>query len=161
MKISHKNILALGTILSMFTGNNAQAGGSMGGGGPPARENLIEQLMQAKPGAGGLYTTTEGSLGLGINSDLTPDLTVTRSYPGSGIPLSDSDFSKLKSFSGNIDVESVAAFGDLVDPITGLPSTLRSSYKVEDGNTIDTLQLKDRRFLIRNGVDNTVDPATK
>jgi hypothetical protein len=159
MKISHKNILAICYLLLSFAGNNVQAGGSMGGGGPPAREKLLEQLLQAQSSAGGLYSTSDGSVGLGINGDLSPELTVTRTT-GSGIAIPDVDFSKLRGIKSNIDVESIPSEISQ-DPLTGLPSTLRSSYRIEDGNTVDSLQLMDRRFLIRNGVDKAVETATK
>lgn len=56
----------------------------MGGGGLPAREKLLQQLLQAQVGAGGLYSTIDGNLGLGINGDLSPELTV----PGPQVPVS-------------------------------------------------------------------------
>lgn len=146
-------------LFGLLVGNSVYAGSTTGGGGPPAREKLLEQLLQAQPGTGGLYDLGNGDVGLGIKGDLVPNLTVvTMSNPSSGIPLSDIDFSTLKSIRGNIDVESIPA-GNSQDPVTGLPLTLRSSYRIDDGNTMDALILKDRRTLIRNGVGNMVVPS--
>lgn len=148
-------------VVGLLVNEAGFAGSTTGGGGPPAREKLLEQLLQAEAGTGGLYDIGNGGLVLGIKGDLSKNLTViSRSSPGSGIPLSDADFSALKGIRGNIDVESIPT-GIRQDPINGLPSTLRSSYRIEDGNTPDTVLLKDRRELIRIGVDNVVESATK
>jgi hypothetical protein len=150
------NIVA---IVGLLVNETGFAGSTTGGGGPPAREKFLEQLLLAESGAGGLYEIDSGRLGLGIKGELSPDLRViTRANPGLGIPLSDIDFSSLKAIRGNIDVESIPAEISQ-DPVTGLPSTLRSSYRIEDGSTLDTLILTDRRTLIRNGVGNTVVPS--
>ncbi len=107
------------------------AGTGMGGGTPPAREKLIEELMQAQPGTGGIFDAGNGNLGLGFKGALNPELIVTRSITSSEVTLTDIDFSRLLPLKGNIDVEADTG-ASTTDAISNLPITLRSSYKIED-----------------------------
>ncbi|HYX39163.1 MAG TPA: hypothetical protein VE954_39165 [Oligoflexus sp.] len=140
------------SLISILGISTAAAAGGTGGINPPAREKLLEELVQAQPGSGGLFDAGNGNLGLGIKHALNPELILSRYNPMSGIPLTDIDFSALNARKGNIHVESISASNTL-NSTSGVPSTLHASYRIEDGNTADTLLLKDRRVLMRNSVN--------
>ncbi|HET9239251.1 MAG TPA: hypothetical protein VFO10_18470 [Oligoflexus sp.] len=123
------------SLLCAFT---AFGGIGTGGGTPPAMQDVLEQLMAKAPGDGGLFIEKD-KLGLAVKGELNPELTISklRSVPQS-VRMSDMDFSTLSLNKGDIDAINVEG--------------VSRSYKVEDGQTLDTLTLKDRRELIRDSV---------
>jgi hypothetical protein len=123
---------------SLLCAYTAFAGIGTGGGTPPAMQDVLEQLMTRAPGDGGLFFEKD-KLGLAVKGELNPQLTISklRSAPQS-IRMSEEDFSTLLMKKGDIDAVNFEG--------------LSRSYKVEDGQTLDTLKLKDRRELIRDSV---------
>lgn len=110
------------------------------GGTPPAIKDVLEQLSTKLPGEGGLYLDND-KLGLGVNGELHPDLTVSK-FPQlpQSVRVSDIDFRTMALKKGNIDAVSLDG--------------IQRSYRIEDGEVIDSLNLKDRRELIRESVDS-------
>ncbi len=94
--------------------------------------------MTRAPGDGGLFFEKD-KLGLAVKSELNPQLTISklRSAPQS-IRMSEEDFLTLLMKKGDIDAVNVEG--------------LSRSYKVEDGQTFDTITLKDKRELIRDSI---------
>jgi hypothetical protein len=104
-------------------------------------QDVLEQLMTRAPGDGGLFFEKD-KLGLAVKGELNPQLTISklRSAPQS-IRMTEEDFSTLLMKKGDIDAVNVEG--------------LSRSYKVDDGQTLDTLTLKDRRELVRDSVKDS------
>ncbi|HYX36867.1 MAG TPA: hypothetical protein VE954_27480 [Oligoflexus sp.] len=119
------------------------AGGTGGGSGPPAKEKLEEMLMSADMAAAGLFRTETGEINLGINRSLSSEMVLTRSTMMSqALTMSEADFAAL-SDSQNRTIEAVSV---------GLPEEKAKSYRVDDGDRLGELILKDRREVARNSV---------
>lgn len=124
--------------LGLMASGQVLAGGNIGGGTPPAMQDALAQLMGVDLGSGGLFLDKD-KLGLAVKGELNPELTISklRSAPQS-VRMSEDDFSTLSLKKGNIDAINVEG--------------VSRSYNVEDGQTLDTLTLKDRRELMREAV---------
>jgi hypothetical protein len=132
-----KNILSTSGVLLLVFTNQVNAGGGIGGSGPPAKEAL-EQLMSVSDlNIARVYQNGEG-LGLGVKGPLLSDLRITRS---SAVPMSltvsETDFVMMADRKGMIEASNTDG--------------LMKSYKIEDGDSLDSLILKDRREAIRLG----------
>ncbi|WP_141731565.1 hypothetical protein [Oligoflexus tunisiensis] len=130
-------------IISLFVlcASSVFAGIGTGGGTPPAMQDALAQLMTGAPGDGGLFLEKD-YLGLAVKGDLKQELTVYRAkFAPQSIRMSEVDFSTLSERKGNIDAVNLDG--------------LNRSYTVEDGQSLDTLILKDRRELIRDAVNDT------
>jgi hypothetical protein len=140
MKIKAVVIVMLAETL---VSNTLIAGGTGGGSGPPAKEKLEEMLMSADMAAAGLFRTETGEINLGINRSLSSEMVLTRSTMMSqALTMSEADFAAL-SDSQNRTIEAVSV---------GLPEEKAKSYRVDDGDRLGELILKDRREAARNSV---------
>ncbi|HET9237086.1 MAG TPA: hypothetical protein VFO10_07540 [Oligoflexus sp.] len=121
--------------LSLMAFGQVFAGGNIGGGTPPAMQDALAQLMSVDLGSGGLFVEKD-KLGLAVKGKLNPELTVYKArFMPQSIRMSEEDFSTLSLKKGDIDAVNVEG--------------VNRSYKVEDGEALDTLTLKDRRELMR------------
>ncbi len=131
-------------LFLIFFGNQGLAGGTFGGGTPPpgrSKEILLEELMLAAPGNGGIFDLGRGEIGLGVNITLDPKITVSPTQLiTQSVLIPYSDFSKL-SIGSNVEVTS--GIGDL---------SRNSSFRIMDGDTEGTLNLVDRRLLMRKPI---------
>lgn len=127
------------SVLVAVSSHPLFAGGSMTGGTPPAksRTELLEQLMAKAPGNGGIFDSEPGNIGLGVNTQLAPELLVSKSSTSADVIISEEDFIRLSSTLKTVDAIDI--------------SGASRSYSIQDGNTIDSLLLKDRREAIRAG----------
>ncbi|WP_141732406.1 hypothetical protein [Oligoflexus tunisiensis] len=136
MKFQKKCIIPFLTFASA-----ALAGGSQGGGTPPALSDLSKEIMMAEPGRAGLFDNGAGDIGLLAKGELLSTLTVSktslhsRSISAGSLAVSDEDFSLL-----SIRIKALDAIG-----INGE----NSSYRIEAGKTLDEIILKDRREVAR------------
>jgi hypothetical protein len=113
----------------------AFGGGTSGGGSPPAMQDALNALLSARESnIGQLYLNGE-KLGLGVKGSLPSDLHVRRSATPMSLTVSGADFALMSERQGNI--EALNTDG------------LLKSYKIEDGDSLDALILKDRRESIR------------
>jgi hypothetical protein len=117
----------------------AFAGGGTGGGTPPAREKLLEQLMSAELGQGGLYDNGLGDIGLLTNRELQPEMTLTKSQLlGADIKVPDTDFEMLRD--RRLPLDSVGLLGE------------NKSFSITAGDQLDSIKLIDRRAAARAAV---------
>ncbi len=125
-------------IASVYAGV-AFAGGSTGTGTPPAREQLEELLMSADLGRGALFDNGLGDLGLLTNSELQPQMTLTKSQLlKADIKVPETDFGMLRD--RKLPIDSVGRSGEL------------KSFKISAGNQLDSLILTDRRAAARAAI---------
>jgi hypothetical protein len=136
--------------LFVFMASMAFAGGSQGGGTPPAREQLVEMLMAQPAIDGGLFDNGLGDISILTRSRLQPQMTVAnRDLVSADIesPIVEST-PKL-----NFSKEDFAALRDRLAPIDATGAEGQNlSFKIEAGNTADTMILKDRRELMRAAI---------
>lgn len=129
-------------LLSMFYSSFGLAGGSSSGGTPPALSDLNIELMQAEPGRAGLFDNGTGDIGLLAKGDLFPKLIVgknkTQSLVSDFLLLPEADFHMLRDRAKPIDTMNTVG--------------LHASYKIEAGNTGDSMILIDRREAVRAAV---------
>jgi hypothetical protein len=126
-------------MLLILNSSGLFAGTGMGGGTPPAREQLKNQLMSAEFASAGLFDNELGDVGLLTNRELQPQLTLSRSrFSASDIKISEADFEMLRDRQTPID--SIGALGE------------RRSFKVSAGDRLDSLNLIDRRAAARAAV---------
>jgi hypothetical protein len=132
-------------FISLFTlTSTALAGGSQGGGTPPALSELSKEILMSEPGSVALFDNGSGDIGLLLKGDLLPKLTVRKaslqdtplSY--GDLALSDEEFSMIRSQS---------------KPLGAINLTgAHTSYSVEASESLDLIILKDRREAARSGV---------
>ncbi|MDQ3234405.1 MAG: hypothetical protein M3Q07_21595 [Pseudobdellovibrionaceae bacterium] len=122
----------------------ALAGGSQGGGTPPALSYLSKEIMMSEPGRAGIFDNGAGDIGLLANGKLLSTVSVSkaslqaRSISIGSFAVSEEDFSLLSSRSKPLDA--IGIHGE------------NASYKIETGETLDSVILKDRRKLARDSV---------
>ncbi|WP_141731691.1 hypothetical protein [Oligoflexus tunisiensis] len=139
MKFQIKWIIPLLTFASA-----ALAGGSQGGGTPPALADLGKEIMMAEPGRAGIFDNGTGDVGLLANSELLSTLTLSttslrsRSISAGSLVISGEDFSLLSVRKKPLDA--IGMNGE------------NASYKIEAGETMDEVILKGRRELARAAV---------
>ncbi|MDQ3230530.1 MAG: hypothetical protein M3Q07_01825 [Pseudobdellovibrionaceae bacterium] len=125
--------------LMIFLDAVAKAGGHMGGGTPPAREQLEELLMSADLGRGALFDNGLGDLGLLTNRELQPQMTLTKSQLlKADISVPETDFGMLRD--RKLPIDSVGSTGEL------------KSFKISAGDQLGSLILTDRRTAARAAV---------
>lgn len=130
-----KYILVLNVISSSVI-----AGGSMGGGTPPALQDLYEDLLLNTTLEGGLFDRT-GDIGLLTRVKLQPQILVG---PGVGgvspeiLSLSEPEFALLRDRSKPLEAVNIEG--------------ATASYSIEAGETLNSLILKDRRDSARDAV---------
>jgi hypothetical protein len=130
------------TLLVLSVISTTVFGGVIGGGsGPPAKEALEQMLLARELGSAGLFLNEEGNVGLGVNRPLGSDLVLTRSrVTPQALSMSATDFETLAN-SRVIDAVSI-----------GFPDSETKSYRVDEGNLVDEIVLRDRRELARNSI---------
>ncbi|MDQ3230799.1 MAG: hypothetical protein M3Q07_03180 [Pseudobdellovibrionaceae bacterium] len=125
--------------LMIFLDAVAKAGGHMGGGTPPAREQLEELLMSADLGRGALFDNGLGDLGLLTNRELQPHMTLTKSQLlKADIKVPETDFGMLRD--RKVPIDSVGISGEL------------KSFRITAGDQLDSLLLTDRREAARAAI---------
>ncbi len=135
----------------VFMASVAFAGGSQGGGTPPAREQLAQMLMsETSTIDGGLFDNGLGDPSILTRSRLQPQMTVTRAE------VLPSDFEmpllqarpRLTFSQGDF-----TALRDRKTPIDAMGAEGQNlSFKIEAGETLDSLTLRDRRELMRAAI---------
>jgi hypothetical protein len=133
-----KCVTLTASLLSVST-SIALAGFGSGGGSPPAREQLLEQLLVADLGQGALFDTGLGDIGLLTNRELQPQMTLTKSQLlKADIKVPETDFEMLRD--RKLPLDSVGTLGE------------NKSYTITAGDEIDSLTLIDRRAAARAAV---------
>lgn len=130
-----KYVLALSAIAS-----SAIAGGSMGGGTPPALQDLYQELLLNTTIEGGLFHKT-GDIGLLTRVKLQPQILVGPEVSvasGDILGLSEQEFALLRDRSKPLDVVNIEGAA--------------ASYNIEAGETLNSLILTDRRNSAREDV---------
>jgi hypothetical protein len=118
---------------------SAFAGWGTGGGTPPAREQLLEQLMVADRGQGALFDNGLGDIGLLTNLELQPQMTLTKSQlRKADIKVHETDFEMLRD--RKLPLDSVGTLGE------------NKSYTITAGDQLDSITLIDRRAAARAAV---------
>lgn len=120
------------------------AGSGVGGGTPPALSDLSLEIMRSEPGSAGVFDNGAGDVGLLAKSELLSTLNVSKLSLQSGgisngtLTVSDEDFSLLSLRKKPLDAIDV--------------NGRTASYRVEAGETLDQIILKDRRKAVRAAV---------
>ncbi|HET9236151.1 MAG TPA: hypothetical protein VFO10_02800 [Oligoflexus sp.] len=148
-------------ITSLLIGSSvAFAGGSQGGGTPPAREQLELLLNTDREFSnldGGLFDNGAGDIGLLTRGKLQPQMLVSGGSSGGGTPPLDG---MLGGGSGGgippalrLSSNDVNILRDRVKPIDAVGSLGQNlSFDVLAGETLDSVVLKDRREIARAAV---------
>lgn len=124
--------------------STALAGGSQGGGTPPALADLSKEIMMAEAGRAGVFDNGAGDIGLLAKGELLSTLSVSktslqaRSMAFGSLAVSDEDFSLLSRRSKPLDA--IGINGE------------NASYRIEAGETLDKVILKDRREAARAAI---------
>jgi hypothetical protein len=137
----------------------AFAGGSQGGGTPPAREQL-ELLMNSEMFSdldGGLFDNGAGDIGLLTRAKLQPQMLVSGGSSGGGTPPLDG---MLGGGSGGgippvlrLSGDDINILRDRIKPIDAVGEMGQNlSFNVLAGDTLDSVVLKDRREIARAAV---------
>jgi hypothetical protein len=140
------------TLLTIVLASSQAFGGSgMSGGTPPAIKDL-EQILNLSPELdGGLYEL-KGDLGLLTKTKLQQHILVSVGSSGTGTPPLELDAGTggVNPPALRFSPEDVRILRDWKKPVgTVGPSGGNLSYEVSDGDTLDSVILKDRRMLIR------------
>ena len=132
-----KKTIAITYILSAA----AYAGSGVGGGTPPALQDLEQILNVSRELDGGLYDL-KGDLGLLTKIKLQPQMLVSGGSSSGSTP-------PLLRFSP----EDIARLRDRTKPLNAVNlEGGNSSYHIEAGDTLKTLILNDRREVMRSAV---------
>lgn len=158
-----KFIIALSAILS----SSAVAGGSMGGGTPPALQDL-EQILSVSPELDGGIYDLKGDLGLLTKINLQPQMLVGSGMGGGTPPAeisigtggSNPSIANLGGTGGGstppllkFSPADIARLRDRSAPIEAVGAEGRNlSFEVLPGNTLDAVTLKDRRLIMREAI---------
>ncbi len=159
-----KKTIAITYILSA----TAYAGSGVGGGTPPALQDL-EQILNVNPELdGGLYDV-KGDLGLLTKIKLQPQMFVSGGSSGGGTPSLELDggmggsnrsIANLGGTGGGstppllrFSPEDIARLRDRTKPIEAVGAEGQNlSFDVLPGDTIDAVSLKDRRLIMREAI---------
>ncbi len=159
-----KKTIAITYILSA----TAYAGSGVGGGTPPALQDLEQTLNVSPELDGGLYDL-KGDLGLLTKIKLQPQMFVSGGSSGGGTPSLELDggmggsnrsIANLGGTGGGstppllrFSPEDIARLRDRTKPLNAVNlEGGNSSYNIEAGNTLKTLILNDRREVMRSAV---------
>jgi hypothetical protein len=133
----------------VFMASMAFAGGSQGGGTPPARQQLTEMLMSEPSIDGGLFDNGLGDIGILTRNKLQPQMTVINRHTAADDNTLTSEANPRLRFSR----EDFSALRDRPLPVDATGAEGQNySFKIEAGDTADTIILKDRRDLMRSAV---------
>lgn len=146
MKLQNKSLL----IMAGLVVSTALSAGSSSGSGPPARERLSQLLRDTPSLDAGLYLESN-VVKLGLNTDLAIEYTAASSrlkpqalvLTGSDISLLESQVADAPLIPLNIDAEPLGS-----NALAGG----NKSYRVTLGDEIGSLELRDRRTIMRANV---------
>jgi hypothetical protein len=159
-----KKTIAITYILSAA----AYAGSGVGGGTPPALQDL-EQILNVSPELDGGLFDYKGDLGLLTKIKLQPQMLVSGGSIGTGTPPLELDGGTggvnppIAKFGGTgggstppllkFSPEDVTRLRDRTKPIEAVGSEGQNlSFDVLPGDTIDAVSLKDRRLIMREAI---------
>lgn len=132
------NFHAMTTVFVLAVTGPVLAGGVAGGGGPPALKNL-QEMVQASERKTAVFAWDAERLGLGVDAELQPQMSVTRDASNAtALRVSSEEFARIAESTPKLEV--INLHGDM------------RSYHVRDGSEPNTLILMDRRELVRRGL---------
>lgn len=156
-------------ILLSILNSVAVAGTGQGGGTPPALQDKLEMLISKPQLDGGLFTAETGDIGLLSRKALQPQMLVSSRMDGgtppairmmggssSGTPpaLASGSVGGSNPPSLTISEDDIAVLRGRKKPIDAVGHAGQNlSFDIQAGDTLDSVVLKDRRFIMRESIN--------